>query len=215
MAGFIFDGPEGADLALLLAHGAGAPMDSPFMNRVASGVARHGTRVARFEFPYMAKRREDGRKRSPDPTSALLSAFRSAIASFDSARLVIGGKSLGGRIASMIAPTSGVRGVVCLGYPFHPPGNPGRPRTEHLRDLSVPTLIVQGARDPFGAPAEVASYALSPAIRLHWIEDGDHGLVPRKRSGRSESGNLDEAVAVVASFLAEIRSMAGNRHERG
>src|SRR5512134_970358 len=124
---FLFDGDEGAPLTIALAHGAGAPMDSPFMAFFAEGLANRGYRVARFEFPYMASRRAgDGQdRRPPDPTHVLIQAWRAVIAQLGAKigphRLVIGGKSLGGRIASMVADDAGVRGLVCLGYPFHPP----------------------------------------------------------------------------------------------
>ncbi len=115
-------------------------------------------------------------------------------------RLVIGGKSLGGRIASMVADEASVSGLVCLGYPFHPPGQPEKQRTEHLSRLKTPTLILQGTRDSFGTPEDVAGYALSPAIRLHWLEDGDHSFKPRKASGRTLEQNIEEAIAAVADF---------------
>jgi hypothetical protein len=179
-------------------------MDSPFMAAFAEGLAARGYRVARFEFPYMAKRRHSGRKRPPDRANVLLDAWRAVIAELGPERLVIGGKSLGGRIASMIADEAGVRGLACLGYPFHPPGRPENPRTDHLRHLRTPTLILQGARDPFGPPGEVDGYELSSAIRVHWLEDGDHGFKPRKASGRSERQNWDEAIEAVAAFVADL-----------
>ena len=119
-------------------------------------------------------------------------------------RLVIGGKSLGGRMASLVADEAGARGLVCLGYPFHPPGAPDRLRTTHLRDLRTPTLIVQGTRDPLGTREEVAEYPLSPAIRVVWLEDGDHSFKPRVSSGRTEKGNLEAAVAAVAGFVERL-----------
>ncbi len=178
------DGP-----AIVLAHGAGAPMDSPFMNVVAAGLAAGGLRVARFEFPYMRRRRETGERRPPDREPALRAAWLEAIAALGGGeRLVIGGKSLGGRMASLVADEAGARGLVCLGYPFHPPGQPDRLRTAHLRDLRTPTLIVQGTRDPFGTREEVAGYDLSPAIRVVWLEDGDHSFKPRVSSGTNGEG---------------------------
>jgi predicted alpha/beta-hydrolase family hydrolase len=116
-------------------------------------------------------------------------------------KVVIGGKSLGGRIASYVADAAGARGLVCLGYPFHPPSEPTRLRTAHLAGLSTPTLIVQGTRDPFGGPEEVAGYDLSPAIRLVWMEDGDHSFKPRRSSGRTEEGNLAETIEAIAGFV--------------
>jgi len=109
---------------------------------------------------------------------------------------------MGGRIASMVADETGVDGLVCLGYPFHPPGHPEKLRTTHLERLVTPALFVQGTRDPFGTHEEVAGYRLSPAIRFHWSEDGDHSLKPRKSSGRTEPQNLEEAIAAIRGFLA-------------
>jgi hypothetical protein len=215
---FLFDGPSHGPL-LVLAHGAGAPMDSPFMAVMAAGLAERGLRVARFEFPYMRARREGGGRKAPDREPELRRAWLEALQALAevgasaesgaqaeiSARPVwIGGKSLGGRIASLIADEAGVRGLVCLGYPFRPPGAVpavAARRTAHLQDLRTPALIVQGTRDPFGGPAEVAGYTLAPGIRVHWIEDGDHSLKPRKSSGRTEAQNLADAVAAVAAFV--------------
>ena len=198
------NGPSDAALTLALAHGAGAPMDAPFMTAMAEGLAQAGLRVVRFEFSYMAARRADGRRRPPDPQARLLETWRAVVSRLGPERLIIGGKSMGGRMASMIAEESGVRGLACLSYPFHPPGKPERLRTTHLESLAVPTLIVQGTRDPFGTPDEVAGYTLSPHIRLAWIEDGNHDLVPRKASGRTQAQNWDDAVAAVASFAASL-----------
>src|SRR6266446_4844400 len=134
MAELLFNGPETAALTLVLAHGAGGPMDSPFMETIAEGIARTGVRVARFEFPYMRRRRETGRGGAPDPGPALMQSWRDTIGEFgDARRLAIGGKSLGGRIASMVADETGVRGLVCLGYPFHTPGKVPGARLKHLK----------------------------------------------------------------------------------
>ena len=118
---------------------------------------------------------------------------------------VIGGKSMGGRIASLVADEVGVRGLVCLGYPFHPPGRPTRTRTQHLEQLETPTLIVQGTRDALGTAEDVAGYELSPKIRVHWLRDGDHSFKPRKKSGRTNQQNLNEAVESIAAFLDGLR----------
>ncbi len=180
-------------------------MDSPFMQRVAEGVAASGVRVIRFEFPYMQRRRETGKGRAPDPPRVLVQSFREMIdAQGDGRRLAIGGKSMGGRIASMVADDAAVLGVVCLGYPFHPPGKPEKIRTKHLETLRTPTLILQGTRDTFGRPEEVAGYNLSPAIRVEWLDDGDHSFKPRARSGRTEADNVRAAIALVAEFIATL-----------
>ena len=121
--------------------------------------------------------------------------------------LFIGGKSMGGRVASMVAEALSaegkIAGLVCLGYPFHPPGAPDKLRTAHLETLSVPTLICQGTRDPFGAREEVKAYPLSKAIRIHWLEDGDHDFRPRKESGRTAKQNLIDAADAVSEWVTE------------
>ncbi len=202
----LFDGPPRSSTTVALAHGAGAPMDSPFMNAVAEGLAARGFRVARFEFPYMTERRAGGRRRAPNPARVLEQCWRRVVEALGGgAGVVVGGKSLGGRIASMIADEVGARGLVCLGYPFHPPGRPDTLRTAHLERLTTPTLIVQGTRDPFGTPDEVAGYPLSRAIELAWLDDGDHSFKPRKSSGRTLEQNLERAIVVVAGFVERLR----------
>jgi len=202
----LIDGPVDAAVTLVLAHGAGAPMDSLFMEAMAQGLAKRGARVVRFEFPYMAQRRADGRQRAPDRLPRLLDAFREQVAMEKvTAKLVIGGKSMGGRIASLLvdelAAHSNVSGCLCLGYPFHAPGKPEQRRTTHLETLSTPTLILQGERDSFGRRAEVEGYSLSPAIAVQWITAGDHSFKPTRRSGLSESGNWSQAVEQASHFL--------------
>lgn len=183
-------------------------MDSPFLETIAKGIASAGIRVARFEFPYMRARREEGRKRPPDREPVLraawLDAIREVAGKNGAASVAIGGKSMGGRIASMVADEAGVAGLVCLGYPFHPPGQPDKLRVAHLERLRTPTLIVQGERDAFGTREEVARYHLSKEIRILFLRDGDHSFKPRASSGRTEAQNLAEAVAVVAAFLAKV-----------
>src|ERR1700722_5199694 len=199
----IVDGPKTAAKTFLFAHGAGAAMDSPFMQRVAEGVAASGVRVIRFEFPYMQRRRETGKGGAPDPPRVLMQSFRDAIdEAGGSSGLVIGGKSMGGRIASMVADDAKVRGVVCLGYPFHPPGKLEKTRTSHLENLRTPTLILQGTRDSFGSREDVCGYRLSKAIQIEWLEDGDHSFKPRVRSGRTEADNVRVAIALAVEVLA-------------
>jgi uncharacterized protein len=204
MGDFLIDGPMTAALTLVLAHGAGAAMDSPFMNVIAKGVGSDGFRVVRFEFPYMRRRRETGKGGAPDPPSVLMQSWRQVIAELGPERLVIGGKSMGGRIASMVADDAKVRGLVCLGYPFHPPGRSEGTRTKHLENLKTPALVLQGTRDSFGMPDDVKRYKLSRKIRIEWIEDGDHSFKPRARSGRTESGNLEAAVAHIVKFMKSL-----------
>lgn len=204
MTAFLFDGPESADKTVALAHGAGAPMDSDFMNFVAAGLAGGGLRVARFEFPYMVKRRADGKRRPPDRAPVLLETYLQVAADLGPGNLIIGGKSMGGRIASMVADEAGVAGLVCLGYPFHPPGKPEKLRTEHLAGLKTPALILQGERDPFGRREEVGGYGLSRSIAVDFLPDGDHDLKPRKKSGRTREENWQDAVARIVRFIAAL-----------
>lgn len=180
-------------------------MDTPFLNTVARGVAENGIRVVRFEFPYMAKRRSGEKRGAPDREPVLLDSWRRTAEELGGGeRLVIGGKSLGGRMASMVADDLRSRALICLGYPFHPPGRPERLRTKHLADLRTPALIVQGERDPFGNRTEVAGYKLSPAIHIEWIPDGDHSFKPRASSGQTERGNLERAIELVSSFIVSF-----------
>ena len=208
----MIDGPDDAPATLLLAHGAGAPMDSPFMAAIASGLGAKGWRVVRFEFGYMARMRQTGRRQGPDRMPLLQEAFRQQVrleqAAWPQRPLFVGGKSMGGRVASLLvdglAAAAGVRGCLCLGYPFHPSGKPLTLRSEHLAELQAPTLILQGERDPFGKREEVGSYALSPQVQVGWIASGDHSFKPTKASGLSEAQNWAKAVGLVDSFLGEV-----------
>jgi predicted alpha/beta-hydrolase family hydrolase len=185
-----------------LAHGAGAAMDSPFMNFFAAGLAARGFRVVRFEFPYMAALRKTGKKGPPDRQDTLQATWHRVIQMLGPKGLVIGGKSMGGRIASLIADEAGVAGLICLGYPFHPVGRPDRLRVAHLEGIKTPTLILQGERDPFGNREDVSKYTLSPRIQVRWLGDGDHGYKPRKASGRTEQQNWEAALGELGTFLA-------------
>ena len=202
----IVNGANDARVTLVLAHGAGAPMDHPFMNTIAEAVAGKDVRVVRFEFPYMAARRTGGKNRAPDREPVLMQTWRDVIAKLGTpGRIAIGGKSMGGRIASMVADEVSAAGLICLGYPFHPPGAPTRLRIAHLEKLQTPALILQGTRDSFGLPEEVAKYKLSPKIRIVWIEDGDHSFQPRARSGRTYEQNMAEAIARMKSFITSLK----------
>ena len=200
----LFDGSKDARWTIALAHGAGAPMDSPFMYAMAQGLAKCGHRVARFEFPYMAARRTGGRRGAPDREPVLRETWLKVVEILGREHLIIGGKSMGGRIASLVADEAAVAGLVCLGYPFHPVGRPTQLRVNHLENLKTPTLIMQGERDPFGGREEVATYKLSRAIRIHWLTDGDHSFKPRKSSGVTEAQNLETAIAEIDSLVPHL-----------
>lgn len=209
---------------LLLAHGAGAGQDSEAMVALTGALVDVGVTVVRFDFPYMVRRREDGRRRPPDRQPVLLAAFAEALAAVHedarrAGRLLIGGKSMGGRMATLLmagAHTSSeceallkeVAGVVCFGYPFHPPGKPERLRLDHWPDLRAPLLVCQGERDTFGNRAEVEQYAreglLSGAVTLHWLADGNHGLTPRKASGLTRADHLAASGQAMLSWLQRL-----------
>jgi len=203
---FLIDGPAKAKHSILLAHGAGAAMDSPAMNAITKSLADAGFRVARFEFGYMASRRTSAGRKPPPRAETLRPEYVAAIAALKArGPLIIGGKSMGGRVASMIADEHHAAGLLCLGYPFHPVDKPMQLRTAHLADLKTPTLIVQGTRDPFGTREEVAGYKLSKAIKILWLEDGDHDLRPRKAvSGFSVADHLKTMAAATAAWAAKL-----------
>ena len=201
----LIDGDGVGRPSLILAHGAGAAMDSEFMNHVTRDLVERGVRVIRFEFPYMAERRETGRRKPPSSQSRLLETWLQVIDQVGTAsELVIGGKSMGGRMASLLADELRVRGLVCLGYPFHPPGKPERLRTEHLRRVTTPTLIVQGERDTFGSRVDVPGYGLDPGIEFAWMPDGDHSFKPRVKSGHALADNLASCADAVAHFVCGL-----------
>jgi hypothetical protein len=208
---FLMLGPENAETTILLAHGAGAPMDSQSMTAASQALASAGFRVARFEFAYMAARRTSGKSKPPPKAETLNPEYLDAVEDLGaSGRLIIGGKSMGGRVASMVADElygkGAIAGLLCLGYPFHPPGKLDKPRTAHLETLKTPALICQGTRDEFGTREEVADYALSKQIDILWLEDGDHDLKPRKKiSGFSASEHLATMAARVRAWADGLR----------
>lgn len=204
---FLIDEAGPSAPTFLFGHGAGATMDAPFMATVAKGLAQRGVRVARFEFAYMAARRSGGSKRPPPKVDLLQDEFREFVQALPRAGpLIIGGKSMGGRVASLVADellaVGDICGLLCLGYPFHPQGKPEKLRTAHLAGLQTPTLICQGTRDPFGTDAEVAGYALSEQIEIAWVDDGDHDLKPRKRAtGLSHEEQLEQVCDAAAAWI--------------
>jgi predicted alpha/beta-hydrolase family hydrolase len=195
---------------LFLAHGAGADQRHRFMVSVASGLAAQDVHVVTFNFLYS----ERG-GRSPDRAPVLEETWRVVVDTVHDrlhpkATLVVGGKSMGGRMASQVlAPAPGtaawsrVAGLVLLGYPLHPPGRPDAPRTAHLPAIRVPILLVQGARDTFGTRAEIEPVftALPATVDLEFIDGGDHGFAVPKSSGRTERDVLDGVTSRVATWI--------------
>ncbi|MEC8326891.1 MAG: alpha/beta family hydrolase [Pseudomonadota bacterium] len=189
---------------LILAHGAGAGMDSEFMVTMANNLAKLGVTVGLFDFEYMQQAKLEGKKRPPQRAPKLLAYFENILAEVDAnLPLFIGGKSMGGRMASMLACEQSVKGVVAFGYPFHPPGKPEKLRIEHFPDLNAPLAIIQGERDTFGKKDEVESYPVCDNVHTFWIPDGDHSLVPRKASGLTQLQNWQTAAEIASQFIAK------------
>ncbi|CAH7012408.1 Alpha/beta hydrolase [Vibrio chagasii] len=203
MSNIIIDG-EDNPITFIFAHGAGAGMDHEFMQSVAKGLAFKGIRVVRFNFPYMIKRAEDGKRRPPDRAPKLLEAYQEIIEQTDADKLVIGGKSMGGRMASHLSELDKVAAMACLGFPFHPPGKPENYKGEHLASLQKPCLILQGERDTFGKREEFVDFDLSNSIQVEFIPDGDHSFRPRKSSGYTEQQNIALTVEKLSAFVKEV-----------
>ncbi|EHR1004932.1 alpha/beta fold hydrolase [Vibrio parahaemolyticus] len=205
MSQWIVEGPKNGPL-FVFAHGAGAGMEHDFMTAVAKGLVEQGIRVVRFNFPYMVKRSEDGKKRPPDRAPKLLEAYSEVIAHFASSPVVIGGKSMGGRMASLLAEHELVAGIACLGFPFHPPGKPEKFKGDHLASIDKPTLILQGERDTFDKREEFDEFVFSQQVKVSFLPDGDHSFKPRKSSGHTEAGNIALAVEQLSAFINEVFS---------
>ena len=198
------------DVVLIFAHGAGAPADSPFMEELSEALERESIGVVRFEFPYMQKRRLDGKKRPPDREPVLLEHFSGVVDQVcaelgGESMILVGGKSMGGRMASILASRrDGIDGVVCFGYPFHPPGKLDRWRTAHFSDLNCPMLVLQGTRDPFGKPAEMAGHERElDGINLRWLEGGNHDFQTLKSQVQTQSELIASAARETRIFVEE------------
>lgn len=200
--------PGDATALYVFGHGAGAGMRHPFMEAVAAGLARRGVATLRYQFPYM----EEGRK-APDRAPVLQATVRAAV---DEARrlapelpLIAGGKSMGGRMTSLAAalePLGGVRGLAFLGFPLHPAGRPAPERGEHLADVGLPMLFLQGTRDGLAdlPLLRLLLSGLRPPPRLQVVEGADHGFHVLKRSGRTDAQVLEEVCDRFAAWAGEI-----------
>ncbi len=188
----------------MLAHGAGAGMESDFMNQIADGLARKGIYVVRFNFPYMQTQQETGKRRPPDRQPQLLEHFNKILDHLDVSEPVIGGKSMGGRMATLLAAERPFIGVAVLGYPFHAIGKPEKVRTDHFCRLQAPLFICQGQRDPMGSETEVKQYRIPSKVKVEWLADGDHDLKPRKSSGFDHQTHLKTAIDKVSRFVHEV-----------
>lgn len=186
----------------VFAHGAGAGQNSEFMQLMAEGLAKHNINVVRFNFAYMQLAEELGKRRPPDRADKLLVHFKTVLSQIESRLpLFVGGKSMGGRMASMLLEDSNALGCICMGYPFHPPGKPEKLRTEHLLAINKPVLILQGERDTFGKRNEIATFNLSGQVQISYLADGDHSFKPRKSSGFKLDDNLNLAMKNTVDFI--------------
>ena len=193
---------------LLLAHGAGAGQDAAFMRQLRQALADEGVQTLALEFAYMQRMREEQRRRPPPRAERLVEELRRWREALDVAGLApawLGGKSLGGRVASLLAAEDGAPGLILCSYPFHPPGKPERTRLAHWPTLRCPTLVLQGTRDPFGSQEEVAGYTLPSGAEVHFLADGEHDWRPRRATGRGQQSLIDEAAAVAARWMAKTR----------
>nr|WP_232230386.1 alpha/beta family hydrolase [Halomonas sp. 1513] len=193
---------------LLLAHGAGAGQDSTFMQRLREALAACGVQALGVEFDYMRRMRLEGRRRPPPRIDKLvdeLAAWCDIVSHNSLPAPWLGGKSMGGRAASLLAARDEAPGLVLCGYPFHPPGKPDTTRLAHWPLLGCPVLVLQGTRDPFGTREEVDGYRLPRQTQLHFLEDGEHDWKPRKSSGRTQDSLIAEAAQVVAAAMRASR----------
>ena len=208
--GYRAGGENRVNTTLVLAHGAGAGQDSRFITQFANGLASRGVDVLTFNFLYTEQRR-----RIPDRTEKLEACYRAAIsaarshAPFGGNAVFIGGKSMGGRIATHLAAAdtdaaaNGINGLVLLGYPLHPPGKPDQLRAAHLEKIRVPMLFVQGSRDPFGTPAELQPVLerLACDVVLHIVENGDHSLAPPRKGAASVDQTYSDLQDLIVDWL--------------
>jgi predicted alpha/beta-hydrolase family hydrolase len=198
---------------LILAHGAGADQQHPFMVGMANGLAERGVRVITFNFPYT----EAGRH-IPDRSEVLIACYRAVVAQLrhelgelaQKGPLFIGGKSLGGRMATHLAAEQepGIAGVVSLGYPLHPPGRPSQLRVSHLPQIKLPILIVQGSRDAFGSPVEIRTHLAGLRLELVVIEGGDHSFKQSKKVAPDPEVARTTILDAVARFVSKAPSAA-------
>lgn len=188
----------------IFAHGAGANKDSDFMRDMTIALLELNIQVVRFDFPYMLKAVETGKRYPPNKMSVLQDDFANIITRRDrSLPLFIGGKSMGGRVATMLNDYNEVNGIICFGYPFHPPGKPEKKRTSHLYDFDSPLLILQGERDTFGKKSEIDSYQLPDSIDIIYLTSADHSFKPLKSSQLTLGQHIQSAAKSTLDFINE------------
>lgn len=204
---------DNAKALVIFAHGAGADMNHEYMEVLTQLMNEQHLNVLRFNFPYMDKRKLDGKRRPPDRMPVLIDCYQSLISNVKTdLPIFIGGKSMGCRVASTLANNKSfmdeynIQGVICLGYPFHPIKKPEKLRLSPLQETQLPVLILQGDRDALGSEEEVNSYEISPLCQLHFFADGDHDLKPRVKSGNTLVQHQQAATRLARSFIDEINT---------
>nr|WP_283103708.1 alpha/beta fold hydrolase [Shewanella gelidii] len=195
------------DTVVVFAHGAGANMHHEFMTTMASGLSKAGFQVVRFNFPYMQANAKDGKRRPPDRAPKLVAHFDAQLqalkAELQPKRVVLMGKSMGGRMAAILAADTTVDAVICLGYPFAPKPE-SEPRIEPIEQNHAPMLIVQGDRDKFGTRDQIRAWPIPSRVQFEWLNDGDHSFKPRKVSGATLAGNMSQAISACIQFIGEL-----------
>jgi predicted alpha/beta-hydrolase family hydrolase len=190
--------------SFIFAHGAGANKDSEFMQAVTENLVRQRINVVRFNFEYMQKAIALNKRYPPDRIDKLCLYYHQIVSEVsDTLPIFIGGKSMGGRVSTMILEQSKAKAAICFGYPFHPPGKLDKLRVDHLQELSKPLLVLQGERDTFGSQTEVSLYSLSKMVKCCFLADGDHSLKPRKSSGLTQADNINKATDMAAKFIKD------------
>ncbi|MDP2635080.1 MULTISPECIES: alpha/beta family hydrolase [unclassified Pseudoalteromonas] len=195
-----------AHAQFIFAHGAGAGSDSEFMQQMANLLAEQGINVGLFDFEYMQIAKQTNKRRPPERAPKLLAYFAHVIEQTEpTLPLFIGGKSMGGRMASMLACETDkkINGVLAFGYPFHPPGKPEKLRIDHFGDIPCPFMVLQGERDTFGTREELEALKLAKRPEFMWLADGDHSLKPRKKSGVTLEQNLQVAADRASKFIKQ------------
>jgi predicted alpha/beta-hydrolase family hydrolase len=209
-------GPLDGRPLVLLSHGAGASMTSPFMLATRDGLVARGCTVVSLNFAYMQRAQDEQRRRPPDPMPVLIATLSAALSRLDAwcrplhprPGIVLVGKSMGGRVGSMLLAAGdapGVRGAVYLGYPLHPAGKPERLRRDHLSDVAVPQLFLSGSKDALATRAllQETVAGLGPDATLHWIEGGDHSLAIRRSAPLEGAQAWLDRVAAFVTQVAE------------
>lgn len=203
-----FQSATDAKATIIFAHGAGADKSSDFLNIVSDQLVASGVNVLRFNFPYMDKRIEDGKRRPPDRMPKLLTCLTQVIAEYQTdLPLFLMGKSMGGRVAATFTKEAikakNIAGVICLGYPFHPQKQPDKLRLEPLQNITKPVLIIQGDRDALGNKSDIESYSFAALCQVNFLPDGDHDLKPRVKSGYTHQQHLNSAITLINRFINE------------